>query len=121
MSEFTTGMSAWSLVIAHLEEQSIKRPRSEEAMARRRRIANDARAMHYDYQRLGAGIDALVGDGSEALRLAYNSALDGMMLIRKALEEGRAVDGLYQSAVEQVIAIKAQIELDSAIGIGGAS
>lgn len=113
------GDSAWDLVIAQLEEQSVKHPRSDEAMARRRRIADDARARQRDCVRFG--IATTIGDGSASMRDAYNRALHMMMYLRKALEEGRAVDGLYQVAMEQVIAIKAQIELDEVLGIGGAT
>lgn len=113
------GPAIWDLVIAELEEQSPKNPRSEEAQARRRRIADDARAR----DAFGAakyGRRLRVNDGRDALIDSYQEDLDSLVYKRKAVEEGRACQGLYQRALEQVIATKAQIELDAAQGIGGA-
>ena len=51
---------------------------------------------------------------------AYQEQLDAAVYLRKAVEEGRPCVELYQRALEQVIATKAQIEADAAQGIGGA-
>lgn len=109
-----TGPDIWDLVIDEVSQRSPRGPESDEVWSIRELVIADMRArQQFGHAKHGRPLRA--GDGRDSLVDAYQEDLDSLVYKRKAVEEGRACAGLYQRALEQVHATRAQIEVDAAL------